>query len=292
VNDKTHKTNGWILKQQASAWLSFHHDLAHGIWHRIMLRSRGKGFDRLYNTRAWVRGVDIRAKHDATTGRNRVFAPGYEIEAYPQQRAQNYARGIPKRAKQLGDDYLLPLLDFRDGDVVLDCGANVGDLKLYFRHIGVAVEYIGIEPGPGEFQVLERNVAPSRAINVGLWNEDGELTFYVSSGGADSSLIEPPAYDSVVTVPTRRLDGLVDYPRIKLLKLEAEGAEPEVIEGSSGLFDRLEYIAADLGAERGKVQSSTLPEVTNYLLANGFELVAVNHRRIVALFRNTRIPRS
>jgi FkbM family methyltransferase len=288
VNDKTRKTLGWFLRQQLGAWLSFHREMAHGIWHRVMVRSRGAVFQRLYNASAWLRRTDVRTRYDAGIGRSKVISQGYEVEAYPQQRALNYARGIEARARRLGEDYLLPLIDFADGDVVIDCGANVGDLKLYFRLLGVDVEYVGIEPGPGEFQVLERNVAPSKAFNVGLWNEDGELTFYVSSGGADSSLIEPPSYDSVTTVPTRRLYSLVDFPRIKLLKLEAEGAEPEALEGSSGLFDRLEYITADLGCERGKDQLSTLPQVTNYLLGHGFELVEVNHRRVVALFRNTR----
>lgn len=233
-----------------------------------------------------MRGADVRAAFDGQ--RTLVTSGDYSVEAYPQRRALNYAGGIEARAAQLGRDYLLPLVDFVDGDVIIDCGANVGDLKLYFRELNVDVEYVAIEPGVGEFAVCARNVSPSRAIKVGLWNEDGELTFYVSSNGADSSLIEPPSYDSITRVPIRRLDTLIDYPRIKLFKLEAEGAEPEAIEGASGLFDRIEYITADLGAERGKEQLSTLPQVTNFLLANGFELVAVEHRRVAALFRNSR----
>jgi FkbM family methyltransferase len=283
------KSLGWFLKQQLRAWLAFHRELAFGIWYRVLVRSNGKAFRRLYNAGAALRGSGVRAAFDAATGRSSVVSDGRTVETYPEHRALNYRNGIDARGRQLGADYLLPMIDFANGDVVIDCGANVGDLKLYFRQLGVEVDYVGIEPGPGEFAVLERNVAPSKAINVGLWDSDGELTFYVASGGADSSLIEPPSYDSVTTVPTRRLDGLVDYPRIKLLKLEAEGAEPEALAGSSGLFDRIDYIAADLGAERGKEQSSTLPEVTNYLVREGFDLVAVNHARVSALFRNSRL---
>ncbi|WP_440116531.1 FkbM family methyltransferase [Tsuneonella sp. SYSU-LHT278] len=281
----TKKSLGGFIRDQARDWARFHRELGDGIWQRVLVRTGGKRFTALYNTGARLRGVDVRTEFDPAQGRATVSSGGHTVEAYPQRRALNYARGIEARAKQLGEDYLLPLVAFSDGDVVIDCGANVGDLKLYFRHIGADVEYVAIEPGPGEFAVCERNVAPSRAINVGLWDSDGELTFYVSSNGADSSLIEPPSYDSVTRVPTRRLDTLVDYPRIRLFKLEAEGAEPEAIAGAAGLFDRIDYITADLGAERGKEQTSTLPEVTNYLLANGFELVAVNHRRVAALFR-------
>lgn len=283
------KTLAGFLSDQAREWTAFHREMGRGLWTRIMVRTGGNAFNRLYNAGAKLTRADVSAQYDGDMNRTTVRSGEYSVEAYPQRRALNYARGIEARARQLGEDYLLPQVEFAPGDVIIDCGANVGDLKLYFRTLGVEVEYVAIEPGPGEFAVCQRNVAPSRAINVGLWDSDGELTFYVASNGADSSLIEPPAYDSTITVPTRRLDSLVDYPRIKLFKLEAEGAEPEAISGASGLFDRIEYITADLGAERGKEQTSTLPEVTNYLLANGFALVAVNHRRVAALFRNTRI---
>lgn len=289
VTPPPRKTLGWFLKSQVRRWLSFHREMIHGIWVRVMLRQSGDRFSSIYNTSSSLRGSDAHTWFDSETGRTYVASGGHTVEAYPQVRALNYAKGIPARAEQMGRDYLLHLVDFADGDVIVDCGANVGDLKLYFRHLGVNVEYIAIEPGVGEFGVCERNVAPSEAHNVGLWNEDGELTFYVSSDGADSSLIEPPVYDRVVKVATKRLDGLLGPKRIKLLKLEAEGAEPEALEGAEGLFSGLEYIAADLGAERGKEQISTLPHVTNYLLARGFELIAVDHRRVSALYRNCKL---
>ena len=133
-------------------------------------------------------------------------------------------------------------------------------------------------------------MSPSVVHNVGLWNEDGKLTFYVSSQGADSSLIEPTEYDEKITCKVSRLEKYIDKP-IKCLKLEAEGAEPEILEGLGEKINMVEYIAADLGFERGIEAESTLVPVTNYLLARGFELVDVNHGRICALFRNTRFSK-
>ena len=90
---------------------------------------------------------------------------------------------------------------------------------------------------------------------------------------------------------TVRLDQAVAHlPRIKLLKLEAEGYEPEVIAGASGILDRIEYVSADVGFERGTAMQSTLPDVTNYLLSRGFEIVANGRHRLVLLFRNKAIP--
>lgn len=195
--------------------------------------------------------------------------------------------GISSRTQRLANWYFLPLINFEPGDLVVDCGANVGELKLYFKESGLPVEYIGIEPSPLEFECLKENVAPSEALNIGLWNCDGELDFFVSSELADSSFIEPRIYEKLIKVQTKRLDSLLANRKIKLLKLEAEGAEPEVLVGCSKILDRIEYISADVGFERGVDRTSTLAAVTNHLLANGFELVEVQPKqRLTALFRN------
>lgn len=122
-------------------------------------------------------------------------------------------------------------------------------------------------------------------FNLGLWNSDGQLDFYLSSEGADSSLIKPAQFDTVIQLPTRRLADIVQGP-IKLLKIEAEGAEPEVLKGAEPLLPQVVWISADVGYERGVDQESTLPAVVNYLLGQNFELVDVTHDRVVALFQN------
>ena len=121
--------------------------------------------------------------------------------------------------------------------------------------------------------------------NVALWKEAGEFEFFVSSQGADSSLIEPVSFDERIKVPVAKLEGYVNS-KIKMLKLEAEGAEPEILEGLGEKLKFIEYISADLGYERGVACESTLVPVTNYLLERGFELVDVSHERIGALYKN------
>ena len=254
----------------------------------LVRKSRGRPFCLLFNLRAALRGVDTRIQYQP---KDRVFlAKSSKYELCFRHEAQAYyacKRGISRRTKILGDTYFLSQIDFSAGDVIVDCGANVGELKYFFLENNLPVEYIGIEPSPLEYRCLEENVAPSMTFNVGLWDSDGSLDFYVSSQMADSSLIEPPDYDEVITVPTKRLDGLLPNRAIKLLKLEAEGAEPEAIAGCEGLLDRIEYVSADLGFERGVGQTSTLGAVTNYLLARGFEIVANGKKRLTVLYRNT-----
>jgi len=196
-----------------------------------------------------------------------------------------YKFGVRRRADSLADDYFLNKIEFKDGDTILDCGANVGDLKIWFTLKGKKINYIGFEPSPIEFNCLRENVAPGVAHHLGLWNKNGELDFFVSSQGADSSLIEPISFEERIKVSVVKLEDFVNSP-IKMLKLEAEGAEPEILEGLGEKVKLVEYISADLGYERGINLESTLVPVTNYLLEKGFELLEVTHGRICALYRN------
>ena len=72
----------------------------------------------------------------------------------------------------------------------------------------------------------------------------------------------------------------------KLIKLEAEGFEPEILKGLKKHLNSVEYITIDCGFERGKNQESTIAECSNYLIKNNFKMIDFGYPRIVALFKN------
>jgi len=108
--------------------------------------------------------------------------------------------------------------------------------------------------------------------------------FFISSSGADSSIYEPLVVEDKILVQQIRLDKLIDE-RVKLLKIDAEGAE-EVILGAKNLLSKIEYIAVDLGFEKGKKQESTAPPVINFLFKNDFTLFAISKNERF-LFQNS-----
>ena len=112
-----------------------------------------------------------------------------------------------------------------------------------------------------------------------------EIDFYLSSSGADSSVYQPPNFESKVSVKQIRLDSIIDE-RVKLIKIDTEGSELEVVIGALNLLPRVEYVAIDLGFEKGVLQESTAPEVIDLLYQNNFKLfkIAKNER---FLFKNT-----
>jgi FkbM family methyltransferase len=204
-----------------------------------------------------------------------------------------YRKGLEVRGQQLGTTYLLDKIQFKTGDVVLDCGANMGDLQLYFLANKLSVHYFGFEPNLKDYECVKRNlIFDGNVLNLALWSRNESLTFYKDTKFASSSLIQPGSYRGFETVTARRLDSIPDldrFPIIKLLKLEGEGAEPEIAFGSVGILDRIQYISADVGPERGVKELSTEDEVTEFLTQNGFEVISKNpfHRKTV-LYRNIR----
>lgn len=271
-------------------YIRYHVTLLDNASNALLENTQGKLFCLLFNARSKLLGRSVRFRQHRDEQYYLVSDPAFSDQEYKFrheiQANMAYKKGLSHRARLMGDSYLLDQVPFQEGDRVLDCGANVGDLKLWFTWHRRQVDYVAFEPSPLEYACLRDNVLPGEAHHCGLWKETGKLTFYVSSQGADSSLIEPAEYDEVIEVETRRLADFIDGP-VRFLKLEAEGAEPEILQGVEEKLHMIEYISADLGYERGVRSESTFVPVTNYLLARGFELVDISRERLVALYRNT-----
>ena len=66
------------------------------------------------------------------------------------------------------------------------------------------------------------------------------------------------------------------------MKLEAEGTKPEVIEEIGDYVSRIDYVAADLGPERGQGQEATVAPVTQRLYGMGFRMISSRgHRHLI-----------
>jgi hypothetical protein len=100
-------------------------------------------------------------------------------------------------------------------------------------------------------------------------------------------LFNPPEFTQLVDIPASTLSAQFPNERIRLLKLEAEGAEPEVLEGAISVLNSIDYVSADVGPERGIHEQETRDTVVNFLEAHGFELIkeSKGHRKIVLLRR-------
>ena len=201
--------------------------------------------------------------------------------------------GISKRGDIIGNAYMLNNIQFNDKDIIFDIGANTGDLFIYFNNHNKAINYFGFEPGIMEYKCLQQNVKSDNLHQIAIGNTNSEKDFFYNPEFGDSSLIKMKGYESsykvkVLTLSTFIKDNLSGNTKIKLLKLEAEGFEPEILEGISDDIIKIEYISADLGFERGYKQDTTLPTATNFLFSKGFKIIDINQHRLTVLFKNTK----
>ena len=250
----------------------------------IIHNFKGNNFCLFFNIRSWLLRWEIRFEFDKV---NRIYyakSNGLRHVFLNRRQALNaYRISLAARATAIANTYHLNQIEFTNGDKIIDCGANVGDLLLYFKLKKIDINYIAFEPSPLEYRCLTINAAPNKPHNAGLWNNSGVLKFYISSDGADSSFVEPVTFDSIKEVGTLCLDSM-RLKDIKLLKLEAEGGEPEVMAGAVSTLQEIEYISADLGFERGITKGCTLPEVATLLIQHSFKFIDINPNRMVALF--------
>ncbi|MBT8092100.1 MAG: FkbM family methyltransferase [Gammaproteobacteria bacterium] len=194
------------------------------------------------------------------------------------RRFVRYRGGITWRINKLAKRYGCP--DFyepQSGDTIVDIGSNVGEFSLYAVSRGARA--YAFEPDPTVYECLSYNLGRlpnAHSLKLALWNEQTTLRFSSAPDKADSSFFNPDSHvRDVLELETSRLDDVAeirDLETIDFIKIDGEGAEPEILEGAANTLRRTRRIAIDVGPERdGK---STRDAVIEILEAAEFTIVA------------------
>ena len=241
-----------------------------------------------------MRNLILRRQHrfhyDAAT--QSYFCQEGEIRHYFGNRRRGfslYRKGLKVRGQVLASSYCVEHIQFCETDLVIDCGANYGDLWLFLKGKIRPENYITFEPGKQEHQSITKNAVKGQHFNQALGNKNGMQKFFIQHKHADSSLIEPPEYEKAEECEVVRLDSFTAQhriKRIKLLKLEAEGFEPEILDGATETLQTIDYVSLDGGYERGVEQAETLSACANHLFTLGFRVKSINWFTHRALFAN------
>jgi FkbM family methyltransferase len=137
----------------------------------------------------------------------------------------------------------------RPGDIVLDIGANLGLVTFILAAlVGPSGRVETFEPIPAMQDLLEQAVTRNgiRHVHlhkVALGSAAGELTLFVPRGHAGSATFVSArrmANSDEITVPVRTLSETLrdrDGP-VRLIKIDVEGFEPEVLAGAKDYFAR------------------------------------------------------
>jgi FkbM family methyltransferase len=131
----------------------------------------------------------------------------------------------------------------RTGDVVLDCGANVGVYTREALDHGAKL-VVAIEPAPENVEALRRTfareVAEGRVIVYpkGVWDKDDILTMQIDpkNSARDSVVANLGPGVNSIKVPLTTIDKLtaeLNLPRIDFIKMDIEGAETKAVAGAA-----------------------------------------------------------
>ena len=154
------------------------------------------------------------------------------------------------------------------GDVVLDCGANVGMFTRTALASGAGL-VIAIEPAPVTLECLRRNlakeIAQGRVIVYpkGVWDKDDFLDLTLNEGNAgENSVVLGRNAAEKVRVPLTTIDKIVEelhLTRVDFIKMDIEGAEKNALTGAHETLRRFR--------PRMAISSEHLPDDTQKIPA-------------------------
>lgn len=217
-----------------------------------------------------------------------------EIFFYHPLRVTRYLDGIDTRLDLLLRDYCIDQIEDLENGIFIDVGSNVGEFSIALSKKYPNSKFIRFEPSPEECDASEHNMKfmQDHLIPKALWKEKAILSFYNRNNEGDSSLFAPDNQNMKTTVETSTLDiemSNFQFDAIQLLKLEAEGAEPEILLGGKETLKRCRYVTADLGPERGINKEETYEDANRILTEYGFSLVGRNTgSRKCFLYKNSK----
>lgn len=177
----------------------------------------------------------------------------------------------------------------RDGETVLDVGANYGQYAVLFAAlVGPRGKVVSFEPEPAARDVLERNIAINGFRNrvtvepLAVFDSAGTHEFFTRPDDSMSSLeragfgTNSDAADIVqLTVQTVTLDDYLASKRLSepdWLKIDAEGAEVNVLRGASRVLNSRTKIVCELHPYAWESFGTTYDDLTALVRHAGREL--------------------
>lgn len=204
--------------------------------------------------------------------------------------------GLRKRPRKLAragsdDERVVQLIVAHGVDAVLDVGANVGQYAGRLRAAGYAGPIVSVEPGSDAHAVLVAaaasdpgwRVAPRMALGAAA----GEAVLHLADRSDMNALAPmtaatraafPKATDAgTEPVTVARLDAVFDEIAGReaaraFLKIDAQGAERDIIEGAAGVIGRIAGLQLELSLVPLYEGEARYLEILTAVEAMGFAL--------------------
>ena len=217
---------------------------------------------------------------------HKVIFDRKEIYFQSETRISRFMRGFEHAGKRMWLRYKADqLLNDETPKTLIDIGSNIGEFSYFVLHkYKQDINVFCFDPDPIVIKCIENNLSnfDFNLKPIALSDKNGESTFWLKPESADSSLHKSSSDSVEFKVQTRTLDQVfseINFSRPALLKMDAEGHEPEVLEGGRKTLERIDFITIDGGLERSG--NSTSKEVARILHETGFNQVSISSNHIV-----------
>lgn len=193
-----------------------------------------------------------------TTGWHSIVPDGFDMSVFGLKLdiEDDPKGGVAKIiCREISRSYSFEEIDFKPGDVVLDIGAHVGVVSIYLAKKHPDIYVFAYEPVQANFARLVRNANANGVRNVLAFplavtadGRDVQLTGDLSwnSGGVSACTRNEGA--NVFHARSTTLPAILrehEIPRVKLLKIDCEGMEYEILYGAEDVLKKTDYLRGE-----------------------------------------------
>jgi FkbM family methyltransferase len=173
---------------------------------------------------------------------------------------------------------------------VIDVGANVGQFAIATKQFYPNAVVHSFEPVPESFEKLQKNTAKHNDIytyNCALGAEQSEIVFYKNEHSHASSALKVSDFQKenipetihfteikVKCIELGKLDFKKPLEKPILLKLDVQGYEKNVLDGSSNLLKKIDYLLLEVSFIQMYDNEPLFDEIHSYLVQKNFQLVS------------------
>jgi FkbM family methyltransferase len=174
----------------------------------------------------------------------------------------------------------------KEGDVVLDIGANIGLYTLIAgKAVGEKGKVFSFEPEQENLSFLEKNIQlndlrNATAVRCAITDRNGEASLFLADANkGNHSVISLEGSSSAQIVQSMRLDDWLlanGIPRVNVIKMDIQGAEPLALKGMERTMDQMPVLFMEYEPSLIRAGGSEPVEVLKNLQSRGYALFDVN----------------
>jgi FkbM family methyltransferase len=182
-----------------------------------------------------------------------------------------------------GLDLLLVDLFIRLGsNLFVDVGVNKGTYTKIFKENYKDINYLGFEPDERTYNECLKeyeNEEKIKIFNRAILNKNGKEKFYFSNDSTQTSSKYYTNRNHMI-IKSEKLDNWFDYIKnfkLPFIKIDTEGAEPEVIYSSKKILKNMSYCVLYFEySYKWLYNEKEVYKLFQFLVQNGFNLFRLN----------------